>query len=561
MKPNDVVYDICRCYINDFRTEVNQDIYSTVDGYLRSRHIPKLASCSLHFNQAYHSIEDWRFLRQVEAFFKKNSLFSQGDVCSEAAKGSFLDAEHKCSATNIRLEYFFFKRDQLDPDLKTKLSRMKRYISNVLGDFQCFLNEIPHLVKVTPGATSTNSRKDSLPQLKLKKSLCCTKGAASYLNAIYKYYGFKEPKLEFVDSNRIELVPKNWKTDRTIACEPEGNLPFQLAFDTYGKRRLRRFGINLRDQSANQRAAVEGSINGKLATIDFSAASDSIAYNLVAWLLPYDWFKFLDRMRSPKYFGAFGEGSYQKFSSMGNGTTFVLETLLFAAACYAVGSKEFLVYGDDVVIESHLFPSYLKLTRFLGFTINEEKSFIAGPFRESCGLDSFDGKDVTPFFIRNVDRRKAYLCHLVNGLLHLTIPDGLLEKFLIRFVKDQELPLVAFQESTIAGVHITPSAARYLKTLRTRHFVDQSRNYVPASSKRGFNDLRGYYLWFLSKEAFASLPNAWGSPNVPCSETSSVSIFDHKYVRKWVGWVVPASGIPVHIYTWTENLLTALSLR
>jgi hypothetical protein len=93
-------------------------------------------------------------------------------------------------------------------------------------------------------------------------------------------------------------VPKNWKTFRTIACEPDGALPFQLAFDTFAKRRLRARGINLSDQSRNQLLAKEGSINGSLATIDLSSASDTVAFNTVALLFPTEWFDVLNAFRS-----------------------------------------------------------------------------------------------------------------------------------------------------------------------------------------------------------------------------------------------------------------------
>lgn len=555
MEPIDVTYDICRCYIRD-HVDCDPALWRLVDGFHRSRNLAGLTSCSCHFDFAKHKVEDWRFLRQIEAFFKKNAIFSNKLTCSNAAQHSFMSAELACNETNKRLEFFYVKRDQLDPDLNSKISRMERYICNVLGNFSSFLDSLPSLVRVTPGATAHTSRRESCPQQKLKMKLYATHTAASYLRALYRYYGFKTPKIKPVLSNRVELVPKNWKTSRTIACEPEGNLPLQLAFDTYAKRRLRRFGIDLRSQSANQCLAKAASINNDFVTVDFASASDTISYNTVAWLFPPEWFSYLDRIRSPRYRGCFGEGSYYKFSSMGNGSTFCIETLIFAAACYAVGSRNFLVYGDDVIIEKEFYEDYLRLTRFLGFSINVSKTFHDGPFRESCGLDAFDGIDVTPTYIRNIDGRKAVLCHLVNSMARLTLLGGHLERYLVNLIVSQKLPIVPFQESTLSGIWIYPEDARSLGVLRRKHGIDKFRAYVPSGTSRRFDDSRGYYLWFLNKNRQVLFSSPWIKDTATTfpEQTSSVPLFDHKYVRKWVGWF-PPKAVPVHLYRWTEMVL------
>jgi hypothetical protein len=466
-----------------------------------------------------------------------------------------MESERLCRNTNFRLDFFYLKRDLLDPDLKFWMSKMERYIRNVLGPFSAFLDELPHLVKVTPGATAQQSRRNSLPQLKMRMKLHATRGAHSYLRALYRYYGFEPPKLIETKTNRVELVPKNWKTSRTIACEPEGNLPLQLAFDTYAKRRLRRFGIDLSNQSANREAAYAGSLDfSSYATVDFSAASDTISFNTVAWLFPWEWYSYLARVRSPNFRGAFGYGKYSKFSSMGNGSTFAIETLLFAAACHAVGSKDFLVYGDDVIIEQKFLEDYERLTRFLGFRINTDKSFSTGPFRESCGLDVFSGVDVTPVYIRDIDNRKAVKNHLINTMASIARPDGELAMYLLKLVKEWRLHSVPYQESTLSGIWLLPERARQLGTLRIKRYIYYSKSFIPKNKRRPFVDSRGYYLWFLNKNSQVLFGGPWDlARNCTFSETSSVPIFEHAYVRKWVGWVkTPSNGTPDHLYWWSE---------
>lgn len=558
MVPTQLCYDICRAYIDD-QTDVDREVRERVRGFLRARDLAKLSTCSCHFDWHSHTVDEWRFLRQVEAFFKKNALFARKEACFDAAKESFFMNEKQCQDTNLRLKPFVEGQRLLDADTAIKVAKMRRYISNVLGDFTRFLNDLPALVKVTPGATAQSSRVNSLPQLKLRMKLYCTSRASKYVKALYHLFGFNVPRTKATHSNRIELVPKNWKTDRTIACEPEGNLPLQLAVDTYVKRKLRRFRIDLRDQSANQRKARHASVYNDYVTVDFSAASDTISYNTVAWLMPEDWFRYLCDVRAPSFRGVFGQGVYSKFSSMGNGSTFVLETLIFAAVCHAVGSSNFLVYGDDVIIEKKYYEEFVALAQFLGFTVNEEKSFTDGPFRESCGGDYFNGIDVTPVYIRNINERKATLCHLVNTLGSLTFPGSKLSDLLADIIIRRNLPLVPWNESTLSGVWIDPREARRLGILQRKRLyergpcLDYCKSYVPKYRMRKFQDCRGYYLWFLLKGEQVLVGGPWDEARSRRPlQTSSVPIFQHAYVRKWVCWHEPAKAMPDHIL-WSEH--------
>jgi hypothetical protein len=221
MEPSDIVYCICRHYVNDLR--VDSKLSNLILGYVRARRFDLLSTCSLHFDWHSHSVIEWRFLRQVEAFFKKNALFADGAKCKAAAESSFLENETACSCTNVRLKRFIADQAPFELRYRRWVAIAQRYISTVLGDYTPFLNDLPSLIKVTPGATAQSSRKNSLPQLKMRMRLYSTPRAAPYLKSIYNLYGFKGLRLRNCHSNRIELVPKNWKTDRTIACEPEGN--------------------------------------------------------------------------------------------------------------------------------------------------------------------------------------------------------------------------------------------------------------------------------------------------------------------------------------------------
>jgi hypothetical protein len=99
-------------------------------------------------------------------------------------------------------------------------------------------------------------------------------------------------------------------------------------------------------------------------------------------------------LRSPK--GVLVDKSYtfEKISSMGNGFTFALESLIFGAlvrcAIRRTGSvKKSAVYGDDLIVPVTAAPYLKTLLEYFGFQLNEDKSFAAGPFRESCGKDFY----------------------------------------------------------------------------------------------------------------------------------------------------------------------------
>jgi len=145
-------------------------------------------------------------------------------------------------------------------------------------------------------------------------------------------------------------------------------------------------------------------------------------------LLKKEWFELLDTLRSPK---TFVDGKWvhlQKFSSMGNGYTFELETLLFLAiaceACYLCGvpaqpGENIWVYGDDIILPSQASATMLALLRFFGFTPNPDKTFTSGLFRESCGGDFFNGQAVRPFYQKEIPDEPAKWISLVNGIRRL----------------------------------------------------------------------------------------------------------------------------------------------
>lgn len=226
-------------------------------------------------------------------------------------------------------------------------------------------------------------------------------------------------------TSKLGFVPKNAKTDRTICVEPGLNVIYQGALGRALAERLRSIGIDIRDQSRNQRMAYVGSITGALATLDQKSASDMMAHVVIQMLLPLDWALALSHGRTGlvELPDGLGHLHQAKFSSMGNGFTFPLQTLIFWAVTQAViedvnGTRshkcrdDISVYGDDVVCPSGEARIVIRALQGLGFTVNAGKSYIDGPFRESCGKDFYSGTDVRPYFQRGrVSARSLFSLH------------------------------------------------------------------------------------------------------------------------------------------------------
>jgi hypothetical protein len=228
-------------------------------------------------------------------------------------------------------------------------------------------------------------------------------------------------KVKFVNHNLISFVPKTAKTHRSIAVEPFLNGFVQKGIDQHLRDCLRRIGIDLSDQAHNQSLARLGSVqkSNPYCTIDLSAASDSLSTEAVRLLLPPEWFEFLNDVRASQFMLPDGTvHQYEKFCSMGNGFCFPLQTLVFASICHACAmlcgdSDDFSVYGDDIIVRQNIALLVVETLRDLGFRTNVDKTFITGPFRESCGADWYEGRDVRPVYLdeRLVDVRQLFAFH------------------------------------------------------------------------------------------------------------------------------------------------------
>ena len=351
----------------------------------------------------------------------------------------FYDAEELCRDTNWRFKerrflYVDTTKSAYTPAKALWLARRK--IEKLLGDYSD--SEILPHCGFGPGASTRVKRSEAHLAVKLAGIPHATLEASSFARDILSGFPAWEARFrskgafcQVVAGNKLVTVPKNYKTDRMIAIEPDWNLFLQKGIGGAIRRRLRKVGIELTDQSNNAFCAGLGSLYGDLATIDLSMASDCVAFELVRFLLPPDWFDALEQCRSQCGVLLLGRREthivYEKFSSMGNGYTFELETLIFWALCSAVidlmGLKDrrCLVYGDDIVVPTACYAQVLDVLTLAGFKPNPDKSFGEGPFRESCGSSYHDGTDVTPIYVREAVKHLDRLFLLHNNTCRLLL--------------------------------------------------------------------------------------------------------------------------------------------
>lgn len=337
----------------------------------------------------------------------------------------FYESEKSCKETNELIRSIFVRGQAsfARPDLSALISRARSKITKVLSRFSPY-DFLDHC-GFGPGADFSTTRGFTSAYNKLDSHGSVTREASRWLDflaqnsALGRLFQWeiatRSILCDRVSGNKVAFVPKDCKTDRTIAIEPRWNVFFQKGMGLVLRRALRYSGIDLDDQSINQGLAKAGSLTGYYATMDLQSASDTVSYELVKLLLPSDWVTVLDSLRSKCYFLNGKWHPSEKWSSMGNGYTFELESLLFFALAWSVAGDETSVYGDDIVIPSRHYSEVAELLSLCGFKVNQEKSFSEGPFRESCGGDYYLGDLVTPIYWKDPLNDKGTL-RLVNQI-------------------------------------------------------------------------------------------------------------------------------------------------
>lgn len=301
---------------------------------------------------------------------------------------------------------------------------------------------------------------------------------------------------------KLISVLKNSTSRRTITVEPILRQYLQQGLNTVLRESITECSIlrnclALTDQSLNQKLALEGSQNRKWATIDLKSASDLLSQKLVKSVFGHhaDFHRCLMDSRSPYvYTGSSNEPDMTlgKFAGMGNATTFPVQSICFAVVSIAAilhnwgtkpstemvkrASRLVRVYGDDIIVHSDHAHQVVKWLHDVGLKVNVKKSFLEGNFRESCGIEAYDGVDITPLYIRywphQIAESPSVCAHLVSLSNHLwmqglySASDVLKEK--VEEFLGKALPLVSSQSGSL-GWHSRQDAMTPHKWCRNTH--------------------------------------------------------------------------------------------
>lgn len=376
---------------------------------------------ALDFNPLfYNDLKSARDSLAATKLLSKATFLHLGIDKGAVALDTFFAAEEVCRKTNQRIRLSRFTTRETEPIL----FKMSQHISRILDRFDP--EEFVDSCNFGPGATTSVKRRHATHPKKFGSENHITLDAYDFVKPWFlSAYPNWDVDFKIQGASKIVTVPKNAKTDRTIAIEPGINLWFQKGLGTMLRERLRRAGIDLNSQSINQeRSRIAAKFN-KLATVDFSSASDTISRELVYQLFPVKWYTLLDCFRS-KY-GVVKDRilTFEKFSSMGNGFTFELESLIFYSLALSIteylglSTSGITVFGDDVILPSRSIDLFSSVAADLGFTVNKAKSYSSSYYRESCGAHWWNGVDVKPIFLKEPLNGKAQTIKLANSVRRL----------------------------------------------------------------------------------------------------------------------------------------------
>jgi hypothetical protein len=354
-----------------------------------------------------------RSIRQLTLMFGKIAL-PCSDARVEAALQGFIQCEQEVKAADAR------RTTQMMSDF-TRISRMLFASTFNEVDREIYNGEV--VPKHGPGVTADGlTGNGKYQQLTWTSRLERILPYGEMVLPNWSYYDQLE-RVDFLEPGaeipvKVITVPKTLKSPRIIAVEPTAMQYAQQSILRSLRRSLDKNDylskiIGFDDQTPNQRLAQQGSLNGSLATLDLSEASDRVSNQLVrAMLAPHPYLhEGVDASRSRRANVRGKTLRLAKFASMGSALTFPMEAMVFTtlifmgieresstSLCLADVKRlanEVRVYGDDLIVPVEYVHSVVRVLEDFGLRVNSGKSFWTGKFRESCGKEYYDGHDVS----------------------------------------------------------------------------------------------------------------------------------------------------------------------
>jgi hypothetical protein len=398
-------------------------------GYAKTGYLPKFLSgfTSLIFDPRSGCLLDNPSIDAIRAVRQISYLFSKLDhECSDARVAAAMRGYVKCEQ-DVRS---FDKLRSYD-DLRHFQSVGLRLFGDVMANMDRKIYEGTLVPKHGPGSTADKLRGNA----KWNQRTWTSRLDEIFHHSEYLYPSFshflEDAPVDILEPGaeipvKVITVPKTMKTPRIIAVEPTCMQYMQQAIGIELVRSLEAddlasYFIGFTHQWPNQAMAREGSLNGSLATLDLSEASDRVSNQLVRYLTgPFPHFaEGLDATRSRKAdVPGFGVLRLAKYASMGSALCFPIEAMVFATIIFVgierelkrpLARREFYelagkvrVYGDDIIVPVDFVRSVVSTLQDFGLVVNDSKSFWTGRFRESCGKEYYAGQDVSIVKVRRV---------------------------------------------------------------------------------------------------------------------------------------------------------------
>jgi hypothetical protein len=379
-----------------------------------------------------------------------------------------------------------------------------------------------------------------------------------YYTGIHAYYSFDEyymfSQMAVCDSlslfedletcqtgtAKVVLVPKDSRGPRIISCEP---LEYQWIQQGLGRAIVTHLEscditagrINFTDQSVNQQLALSGSKLLKWVTLDMKEASDRVSLALVRRIFSLcpDLLSALEATRTTHTELPDGRKvSLKKFAPMGSCLCFPVEAFVFWVLGVAsiINSSEhcndmqairkgrlnwptlrtillrarkcdLYVYGDDIIVGTKYHDCLLQSFPRYGLRFNVDKCCIRGLFRESCGVDAYDGVNVTPLRLkrrwnhRTVDARALSSYTEFSNLAYA------------RGYKRVAAFAAALVEEKLGVLPINNRKTSMLSLIRPVSVIQ-----IPPNIPRRYNiALQGveYRVWTIRPQQYAVDPDSW----------------------------------------------------
>jgi hypothetical protein len=319
------------------------------------------------------------------------------------------------------------------PELLDTLQRVADMVSSSLGEF------IPSgwRVRHGPGAVSEPYRNSKYE----------FGSWTERLSRVFDRDEFRFPNLSFAGrpgeagsrdlcpepTCKLIAVPKDMRGPRLIASEPISHQFCQQAIRSFLKDRLQsspvRFSISITDQELSRNAVLRASHDGSMISADLKSASDRLSCYVVERMFRRN--TSLLRALAATRTSVLAQNPkkldkkqplllrLRKYAPMGNSTVFPLQSIVYTIIGVTALISDVLhieptkirrrhierastmvrIFGDDILIASEAWPTMDRLLRLLWFRVNDSKTHTHGKFRESCGMDAYDGVDVTPAYV------------------------------------------------------------------------------------------------------------------------------------------------------------------